>query len=95
MSWEIARFAFYLGFTIGAPAFFFFLVGQIKIEDLNEAEAYFYKRSEQEDRSRTKKITLDFEKKLEEKDVLFKQKEVELEKIRPLLKYLRQPPPTG
>jgi hypothetical protein len=95
MSWEIARIAFYMGFVIGAPAFFLFLVSQKKIEDLNEAEAYFYKRAEQESKSFTKKLTLDFEKKLEEKDALIKKKEAELEKIRPFLKYLRQPPPTS
>lgn len=95
MNWEIARFAFYLGFMIGAPAFFFFLVEQKKQEDLNEAEAYFYKRAEEDYKNHTKKLTLGFEKKLEEKDALLKHKEAEIEKIRPLLKYLRQPPPTS
>jgi uncharacterized membrane-anchored protein YhcB (DUF1043 family) len=95
VSWELARIAFYLGLIVGAPAFFFYLVEQKKQDDLSEAESHFYKRSEQENESYGKKIAKDFSAKLAEKDALIKEKEAELVKIRPLLKFLRPPPPGG
>lgn len=95
MSWEIARIAFYTGLIIGAPAFFFFLVEAKKQDDLSEALSHFHERSEKESKSYAAKLTADFEKKLQEKNEILKLKEAELEKIRPLLKYLRLPPTSG
>lgn len=94
IEWEVIRIASYLGLIVGAPAFFLYLVDQNKQKDLSEAASHFYKRAEKENEAYCEKLTKQFNKKLSEKDTLLSQKEAELEKIRPLMKYLRQPPTT-
>lgn len=99
----------YLGLIAGAPIVFFFFVNGKRQDDLNEFLSYVdsqvQKERSDEVKSYQQQVNLSsraydemsnkMKEKLREKDALLKQKEAELEKIRPLLKYLREPPPSS
>ena len=95
----------YLGLIIGAPIVFFYFVKQKRQDDLNEVVSYIEDQIQKERKGEATSYAEDFRKMKEEikrleglvrqKDLGLKEKEAELDKIKPLLKYLREPPSGG
>lgn len=87
--------------VVGAPMVFFHFVGQKKLDDNNEIASYIYQQVEKERKDDVKASDADYAKMKEEirrlkamiaeKDSALKEKEAEIEKVKPFLKYLRPP----
>lgn len=95
-------YAVYLGLTIGAPVVFFYFLKRKKEEDRNRSDSFIENKIQKlrmeevafsnENLIKVEKEVVHLKTLLSQKEAIIKEKEAEFLKIKPLLKYLREPP---